>query len=54
MSVISAVTFARLFQNTVALEDSNIHFHTYVGEELPILGVAKGNVKYGSQGENHT
>lgn len=49
VSVISATTFSRLFRSTVTLEDSDIRLHTYVGEELPILGVANVDVMYGSQ-----
>ena len=52
VSVISESTYNTVLRDTVPLESSTIALHTYMGESLPVLGVATVTVTYESQSAN--
>ena len=49
VSVISESTYNTVLKDTVPLESTDISLRTYMGEELPVLGVATVAVGYESQ-----
>ena len=49
VSVISKSTYNTVLKDTVPLESTDISLRTYMGKELPVLGVATVAVSYESQ-----
>ena len=49
VSVISESTYNTVLKDTVPLESTDISLHTYMGEELPVLGVTTVAISYESQ-----
>ena len=49
VSVISESTFQAVLKDSVSLEPSNIRLRTYMGEGLPVLGVATVSGCYDTQ-----
>ena len=49
VSVISESTYNTVLKDTIPLESTDIRLRTYMGEELPVLGVATVAVSFESQ-----
>ena len=49
VSVISESTYNTVLKDTVRLESTDISLRTYMGEELPVLGVVTVAASYESQ-----
>jgi hypothetical protein len=49
VSIISKSMFKSVFENSVSIQVTDISLRTYLGEELPVLGVAEVEVAYKSQ-----